>query len=173
MQGASLLLLMQVVCRARQAFEDGMTEELLHEYTKIDPWFLAQLGQLHQTETWLKTQSLERLSAEDLLQVKRRGFSDPQIAKAVGAPRPRHTCAGAGCRLHASNRLRCFRCCNGLQRVCASRQSFMATMEVDTRKGARPKGEAGCCGGDGVAAWCRHDSAIEALSARQCNKCRA
>lgn len=62
-----------------------MSEEQLHEYTKIDPWFLAQLGQLHQTEAWLKTQSLDRLGAEDLLQAKRRGFSDPQIAKAVGA----------------------------------------------------------------------------------------
>ena len=62
-----------------------MTEEQLHEYTKIDPWFLAQLAQLHQTEAWLRTQSLDRLAAADLLQVKRRGFSDPQIAKAVGA----------------------------------------------------------------------------------------
>ena len=62
-----------------------MSEEQLHEYTKIDPWFLAQLGELHQTEAWLQTQSLDRLAAEDLLQAKRRGFSDPQIAKAVGA----------------------------------------------------------------------------------------
>ena len=81
-------------CWARQAFEDGMSEEQLHEYTKIDPWFLAQLGQLHQADAWLKTQSLDRLSAADLLQVKRRGFSDPQIAKAVGAGpfRPYHSC---------------------------------------------------------------------------------
>ncbi|KAK9835186.1 hypothetical protein WJX81_004384 [Elliptochloris bilobata] len=69
----------------KQAFEDGMTQDQLHEYTKIDPWFLAQLGELHQTEAWLRTQSLGGLSAADLLQVKRRGFSDPQIAKAVGA----------------------------------------------------------------------------------------
>ena len=71
---------------AAQAFEDGMTEAQLHEYTKIDPWFLAQLGELHQAETWLRSQSLDALSTADLVQVKRRGFSDPQIAKAVGAP---------------------------------------------------------------------------------------
>ncbi len=71
--------------RGAQAFEDGMSQEQLHEYTNIDPWFLAQLGELHQTEAWLTGQQLGGLSADDLVQVKRRGFSDPQIAKAVGA----------------------------------------------------------------------------------------
>jgi len=71
--------------RGAQAFEDGMSQEQLHEYTNIDPWFLAQLGELHQTESWLRSQSLDALSAADLVQIKRRGFSDPQIAKAVGA----------------------------------------------------------------------------------------
>ncbi len=51
-----------------------MTEAQLHEYTKIDPWFLAQLGELHQAETWLRSQSLDALSAADLVQVKRLGF---------------------------------------------------------------------------------------------------
>ena len=62
-----------------------MSQAQLHEYTKIDPWFLAQLGELHQAEAWLTGQRLGGLSADDLAQVKRRGFSDPQIAKAVGA----------------------------------------------------------------------------------------
>ena len=83
-----------------QAFEDGMTEEQLHEYTKIDPWFLAQLGELHQTESWLRGQSLDALSAADLVQIKRRGFSDPQIAKAVGAVL---TCVLHGCVLRLSH----------------------------------------------------------------------
>ena len=27
-----------------QAFDDGVTPEEIHEYTKIDPWFIAQVG---------------------------------------------------------------------------------------------------------------------------------
>jgi hypothetical protein len=33
-----------------QAFEDGMTKEELFELTAIDPWWLAQLEELHTTE---------------------------------------------------------------------------------------------------------------------------
>jgi carbamoyl-phosphate synthase large subunit len=68
----------------KQAFEDGSTEEEIFEYTKIDPWFLSQLGELHQCEEWLKGQTLESLSYVDMLNLKQRGFSDPQIARAVG-----------------------------------------------------------------------------------------
>ena len=68
-----------------QAFEDGMSEEQIFEYTSIDPWFLAQLGELHAAEQWLRTRSLADLGPEDFLQVKKRGFSDVQIARAVGA----------------------------------------------------------------------------------------
>jgi carbamoyl-phosphate synthase large subunit len=69
----------------KQAMEDGATEAEIHEYTSIDPWFLSQLGELHATEEWLKTKTLEGLSAVDWREVKQRGFSDAQIARAVGA----------------------------------------------------------------------------------------
>lgn len=69
-----------------QAFEDGFTKEQLFDLTNIDPWFLSQFEGLHETEEWLRTRSLTDLSAEDFLQTKKRGFSDPQIARAVGAP---------------------------------------------------------------------------------------
>lgn len=64
--------------------EDGMSNETMFEYTKIDPWFLAQLRELHETETWVKTQKLEQLSEEDMWQVKKRGYSDLQVAKFTG-----------------------------------------------------------------------------------------
>ena len=51
--------------------------------TSIDPWFLSQLEELHETETWLKGQTLASLSKEEMFQVKRRGFSDPQIAQCL------------------------------------------------------------------------------------------
>jgi carbamoyl-phosphate synthase large subunit len=44
-----------------------------------------QLGELHDTEQWLKTKKLEEVSAHDMRQLKQRGFSDSQIARAVGS----------------------------------------------------------------------------------------
>lgn len=35
---------------AKQAFEDGMTKEELFELTNIDPWWLAQMEELHNIE---------------------------------------------------------------------------------------------------------------------------
>ena len=67
-----------------QAMEDGMTKETIFEYTKIDPWFLTQLDELHEAEQWLKTQSLDSISCDDLLATKQRGFSDAQIARCLG-----------------------------------------------------------------------------------------
>ena len=68
-----------------QAYEDGMSNEQAFEYTKIDPWFLGQFRELHEAETWLKSQKLSDLGAEELVQLKKRGFSDPTIARAIGA----------------------------------------------------------------------------------------
>lgn len=68
-----------------QAFEDGMTQADVREYTQMDPWFIEQLWELHQTEEWLKTLSLGDLDAENMRHLKQRGFSDVQIAKCTGA----------------------------------------------------------------------------------------
>ena len=68
----------------KQAFDDGYTEEEIHEYTKIDPWFLAQLGELHGVEQWLIGKKVEDLTTVDFTELKKRGFSDAQIAKSVG-----------------------------------------------------------------------------------------
>ncbi len=67
-----------------QAFEDGFSQEDIFEYTKIDPWFVAQFWEMHQAESWLKTQELGDISAFDMLQAKKRGFSDSQIARFTG-----------------------------------------------------------------------------------------
>ena len=60
-----------------QAFDEGLSEAEIHEYTNIDPWFLAQLGGLHATEQWLRGQKLEGLSAEDWRQVKEARLQRP------------------------------------------------------------------------------------------------
>lgn len=68
----------------KQAFEDGITQDEIFEYTKIDPWFLSQLAELHQVEEWLKNKKLEDLTEVDWKELKKRGFSDAQIGCAVG-----------------------------------------------------------------------------------------
>jgi carbamoyl-phosphate synthase large subunit len=65
----------------KQGFEDGLTQADIREYTQMDPWFIEQLWELHQAETWLKTQQLTDISADDMLHTKQRGFSDVQIAR--------------------------------------------------------------------------------------------
>ncbi|KAF6262033.1 hypothetical protein COO60DRAFT_1621809 [Scenedesmus sp. NREL 46B-D3] len=69
----------------KQAFEEGMTKEELFELTAIDPWWLAQLEELHQTETWLREQKLSKLTPDELRELKGRGFSDAQIGRLVGS----------------------------------------------------------------------------------------
>jgi carbamoyl-phosphate synthase large subunit len=70
---------------AKQAFEDGFTEAELVDMTKMDPWFIAQMGELHKTEEWIKTKKLSDLLEGDWREIKKRGFSDAQVARCVGA----------------------------------------------------------------------------------------
>ena len=65
--------------------EDGYTNEQLFEFTNMDPWFLSQFRGLHQVEEWLKTCKLGDLSFDDMYEVKRKGFSDAQLARFLGA----------------------------------------------------------------------------------------
>ena len=54
----------------------GVTNEELHDKTKIDPWFLAQLKRIVDAEKRIASGDLE-----DIREYKRLGFSDRQIAK--------------------------------------------------------------------------------------------
>ena len=51
--------------------------------------FLAtlQMAELHKVEEWMKFMKLEDLTSLDLVEIKRRGFSDSQIARCVGMQR--------------------------------------------------------------------------------------
>jgi len=66
------------------AFRIGMTLAEIFEETAIDPWFLAQIEQIVQTEKLLVGRSLERLSVEELRYLKGMGFSDKRLAKLLG-----------------------------------------------------------------------------------------
>ena len=63
------------------AFRIGMTLAEVFEETAIDPWFLAQIEQLVQTEQALAGRALASLSADEMRYLKRKGFSDRRLAK--------------------------------------------------------------------------------------------
>ncbi|PKI65530.1 hypothetical protein CRG98_014030 [Punica granatum] len=65
------------------AMKRGMKVDDIHELSQIDKWFLTQLKELVDTEQFLLVHSLSTLSKEDFYEVKRRGFSDKQIAFAT------------------------------------------------------------------------------------------
>jgi carbamoyl-phosphate synthase large subunit len=62
-----------------------MNVEEVHEYSKIDPWFLAQVEDLVLTEKSLATKTLSTLKDGELFRLKRKGFSDSRIAKLLDA----------------------------------------------------------------------------------------
>lgn len=69
----------------QMALERGWSCEELHELTAIDPWFLYQLKEIADAQNALKGQTLEGLSNDELLKVKRMGFSDRRVARTIGS----------------------------------------------------------------------------------------
>lgn len=67
----------------RHAMQMGMSVEEIYELTAIDPWFLDKLQELLETEKFLKRTPLHSLTYDQLLAMKRQGFSDRQIAYAT------------------------------------------------------------------------------------------
>jgi len=67
-----------------QAMEDGLTNDDIFSMTKIDPWWLSQMRDLHETKIWAKTKKLNELTFEEFSGLKKKGFSDSQIARYTG-----------------------------------------------------------------------------------------
>jgi len=68
-----------------EALEQGMTLERIHELTRIDPWFIFHIQQIHDLEKQLghmaqKGHGPGKWDPEFLKKVKEYGFSDVQIA---------------------------------------------------------------------------------------------
>ena len=62
------------------AFENGFTLEEVHELTRIDPWFLAQIKEIVDIEMELDDHKLADIDAERMRELKRKGFSDRRLA---------------------------------------------------------------------------------------------
>ena len=68
-----------------KAFAAGYTIDHVHELTKIDRWFLQKLYRIHQTDRELHAcTSVNVLDSALLRKAKVQGFTDFQIARAVG-----------------------------------------------------------------------------------------
>lgn len=68
-----------------KAFNAGYTIDQIHDLTKIDRWFLQKLYKVHQTDKELHACTSINVLGNDLLRkAKVQGFTDFQIARAVG-----------------------------------------------------------------------------------------
>src|ERR1700677_3739137 len=64
-----------------EALERGMSSEEVCDLTKIDPWFIQQLQEMLEVDRRVAATTLSKCSAELLLESKRSGASDEEIAK--------------------------------------------------------------------------------------------
>jgi carbamoyl-phosphate synthase large subunit len=62
------------------AFGVGMSLAEVYRFTKIDPWFLAQIKELVDIELDIEKRNLDQTDTDELRQLKRKGFSDRRLA---------------------------------------------------------------------------------------------
>ena len=66
------------------AFRIGMTLEEVHQMTDIDMWFLVQIKEIVDIEARTAQVKLEEITKEEMLFLKKKGFSDKRLAKVLG-----------------------------------------------------------------------------------------
>ncbi|WJJ94116.1 carbamoyl-phosphate synthase large subunit [Neopusillimonas aromaticivorans] len=62
------------------AFAQGFSLDEVHQLTKIDPWFLAQIKEIVDIELALEQKTLADIDQLTMRELKRRGFSDRRLA---------------------------------------------------------------------------------------------
>jgi len=65
-------------------FRLGLSLTEIHDLTSIDPWFLAEIEHLIQTESEITASNPSNINAATLLRWKRQGFSDQRLAQLLG-----------------------------------------------------------------------------------------
>lgn len=71
------------ILQVAQAMRLGMSDDLIHASCKIDPWFIAEIRGIVDTESEIKTKGLPT-TAGALRRLKAMGFSDARLAKLTG-----------------------------------------------------------------------------------------
>ena len=64
-----------------EALERGMTRDEVCNFTKIDPWFISQMEAMLEVDRRIGATTLKKVTPELLLESKRSGASDAEIAK--------------------------------------------------------------------------------------------
>ena len=67
------------------SLREGLSEEEVHEITKIDLWFIYQISDLVKEEIVASEVTLNSIDREYLFLLKRKGFSDGRLAEIMGA----------------------------------------------------------------------------------------
>ena len=69
------------IFRVKDALRLGVPSKTIHKLTKIDPWFIRQIKDLVELETRISRYNVpEDLDEEFLIELKKAGYSDKQIA---------------------------------------------------------------------------------------------
>jgi carbamoyl-phosphate synthase large subunit len=68
------------ILKVAQAFREGFSLDEIHQYCKIDPWFLAEIKALVDTEARVLAHGLPK-TASQLRALKAQGFSDARLTK--------------------------------------------------------------------------------------------
>ena len=63
------------------AFRMGMSVDEVFNHSKIDRWFLVQIEELVKLEQHVAQLTLEQINADDLRELKKKGFSDRRLAQ--------------------------------------------------------------------------------------------
>ena len=79
-----------------KAMHKGYTVDDIHELTKIDKWFLEKLKHIIDIDEEMKKCNINTLDKELMRTAKVYGFTDFQIARAVGLEQELHSMAKAG-----------------------------------------------------------------------------
>lgn len=70
------------------ALEHGWSMEKVHNYTKIDTWFLGKMQNIIALKNRVEQlNALESLNRDSLLELKQKGFSDFQLARLIFRPK--------------------------------------------------------------------------------------
>ena len=73
------------ILHVADAFRSGWTLDEVHEHSRIDAWFLAQIEDLIATEADLAGRQATGLSRAELFALKRKGFADSRLATLLGS----------------------------------------------------------------------------------------
>ena len=65
------------------ALKLGMSVEEIYGLSAIDPWFLDKMQEIVEIEKFMKRTPLKQMTKEEMLEIKKQGFSDHQIAFAT------------------------------------------------------------------------------------------